>query len=271
MIVRKCFAWTSVLALFSLGSLGCSSSSNTDSPDAGDEAGIDTAPYEEPDLGDTPAGRVILLKPFHPDTRCFDPPTAIGHPDDDGKGGIAPCGTQERCYVRTDGVAIYAPKDCVHGGSFLFNVTDLPYSDLGPCEPPKHLEDKIHYCPTTSCVFARDVRIDTARGCATAVLTRGCRDVVGAAKGCFCNPSAPEDVFIGFDGTATSSMPTGFTACDASAACKKALAVVDTIAGCPEPIASDAGPDTSSDAADSGTDGGTDAVTDTSTDATDGG
>jgi hypothetical protein len=213
----------------------CSSSTDAASDDAGSDGVVleDIRPFEEPEFeSNDPAGRVRLVIPYHPDTRCIEPPTQLGHFDKLDDGGIAPCGTHEMCYVRKDGVAMYDSQDCVHGLNFVVNVDELPYSDLGPCEPFKHFQDKLLSCPTSTCIFARDVRIDTARGCATAITTKDCRDTVGAPKGCFCDP-ASSDVFVTFDGKTSSAVPAGFTPCDStSTACKNALAIVDTVNGC---------------------------------------
>lgn len=240
----------SILAPFA--PVACSSSNgNGDVVDAGPDSLLeDIPPFEEPAFeSDDPFGRVILLKPYHPDQRCFESPTAIGHPDALPDGGIAPCGAAEKCYVRKDGVVVYAPKDCIHGSNFLFNVDVYPYSDLGPCEPIKHVELKIKDCPNASCTYARDVRIDTTRGCATAITSKSCRDEVSAPAACFCSPTATDDVFVTFDGKSSTAIPSGFTPCDAtsSAACKKALTMVDTVKGCVD-TATDAG----ADAADAG-------------------
>lgn len=238
-------------------SLGCSSSSSTDSPtDAADETPqVDTLPYEEPIL-DGPAGVVVLLRPYDPANRCwYAPPTAVGHPDDVNADGTFKCkGTTERCYQRTDGIVFYSSQDCIHGGNFLMPITDVPYSDLGPCEPPKHLElSKISDCPKQSCVYARDVVIDLAEGCAEQVVSRDCRDVTAAATSCLCDPSSSNRVFVAYDGKSTTNAPTGFTACaSTNPSCAKALAMADTVKPCAIPTG-DAGADaTSTDAADGG-------------------
>ncbi|GAC1358473.1 MAG: hypothetical protein NVSMB47_11400 [Polyangiales bacterium] len=244
MIGGRHLVFTAVGALLALPCLASACSSGGGGGDDGTDTGADTGPaipdFDAPIL-DGAAGQVVVLVPYDPVTRCFDKPTEIGHYDDDA--GFS-CGTSERCYVRKDGIVYYAAKDCVHGTKFLINVEDRPYTDLGPCEPAKHLDfSTIKGCPNPSCTFARDVTIDTARGCATAIQSRGCRDVVGAPSACFCKGT---EVFVSFDGKATSG-PAGFTACDATvAACKSALGMVDTVAGCPDPA--DAGPDAASDA-----------------------
>ena len=236
------------VAFAALALVGCSSSS-----DAGttDDAGNDAIQYE--DVGnfeepvfdpDSAVGRVILLKPYDPTRRCFDTPTAVGHPDELPGGGIAPCGTSERCYHRKDGWVFYAQHDCVHGTNFLFNVDDQPYDDLGPCEPIKHVESLIKDCPNPSCTFARDVEIDTTKSCATVLTSRACRDGSNAPTGCFCDSTRPDQAFVAYDGKSSSSVPAGFTACDSSnAACKKALAIADSVQGCPPDAGSDAGGD----------------------------
>lgn len=229
----------------------CSSSSGDDNgTDANVDTApqIDTAPYEEPIL-DGPPGEIVLLKPYDPVNRCwYGPPTAVGHPDAINPDGSFVCGTSERCYARTDGIVFYASKDCVHGTNFLLHIDDEPYSDLGPCEVPKHLDlSKIADCPNPSCTFARDVVIDLDKGCAEAIDTRDCRDVVGAPTSCMCDPSSTNRVFVAYDGKSTTNVPAGFVACDATnAACKAALAEVDTVKPCALP--SDAGVDASSDA-----------------------
>jgi hypothetical protein len=213
----------------------CGGGDGDGSSAVGDDSGLeDIPPWEEPILdGDDPAGRVVLLKPYDPKQRCYLPPTAVGHPDEAPGGGIAPCGKNERCYVRTDGVVFYAKEDCVHGKNFLFHVDDLPYDDKGPCEPSKHLDDVIKSCPNASCTYARDVRIDTTRGCATAIVSRACRDAGNVPTTCLCSPSSSTEVFVAFDGRSTTNAPEGFVACDATnAACKAALAIVDTVEGC---------------------------------------
>jgi len=90
--------------------------------------------------------------------------------------------------------------------------------------------DKIKDCPATSCVFARDVLIDTTMGCAQAITSRECRDIVGAPAGCMCDPKSSSRVFVAYDGKSTSSAPSGFVPCDASKpACATALSIVDTV------------------------------------------
>jgi hypothetical protein len=216
---------------------------------------VDTTPYEEPIL-DGPLGKVIILQPYDPVNRCWaGPPTAVGHPDDLAPDGALVCsGTGERCYARTDGIVFYSSTNCIHGGNFLFNVDDQPYSDLGPCEPPKHLDiSLIKDCPVPSCVFARDVLVDVGKGCAEAIDSRGCRDVVGAPTSCFCDPSSSNRVFVAYDGKSTMNEPSGFVACDASnPSCKSALAIVDTVSGCATSVdagdAGDTAPETPTDA-----------------------
>ncbi|MEO7097553.1 MAG: hypothetical protein ABI175_30105 [Polyangiales bacterium] len=205
----------------------------------------DVGDFEEPVFDeDTAFGRVILLKPYDPKGRCFLPPTAVGHPDELPGGGIAPCGKSERCYVRKDGIVFYAAQDCVHGTNFLFNVDDQPYTDLTACEPVKHVESLIKDCPNPTCPLARDVKVDAIRSCATALTSKVCRDATNVPTGCFCDASSPSQVFVTFDGKSSGSVPAGYTACDSSnAACKKALAIADTVQGCPPDAVSDAGGD----------------------------
>jgi hypothetical protein len=228
---------------------GCGSSGGD--PAATEDTGNDTLQYEdvgnfeEPSFDpDSAVGRVILLKPYDPKQRCFGPPTAVGHPDEMPGGGIAPCGKSERCYVRKDGIVFYAAQDCVHGTNFLFNVDDQAYTDLGTCEPVKHVEPLIKECPNPTCQLARDVKVDVLRGCATAITSRACRDSTNVPTACFCDSSRPNEAFVAFDGKSTTNVPTGFTACDASVdACKKALAIADAVQGCPPDAVSDAGGD----------------------------
>jgi len=237
------FACTLVFA-----SLGCSSSSDQSTTDGDVDSGPIDVAYEEPIL-DGARGQVVLLKPYDPVNRCwFAPPTAVGHPDGLNPDGSFVCGTSERCYVRNDGIVFYAATDCVHGTNFLLPIKDEPYSDLGPCEVPKDLDlSKIADCPNPSCTFARDVLIDLAKGCAEAIDTRDCRDVVGAPTSCMCDPASTGRVFVAYDGKSTTNAPPSFVPCDSTnAACKKALGMVDTVAGCA--IDTDAGTDAPLDA-----------------------
>ena len=243
--------------LLATTSLACSSGTGNESPSEGADTGApsDGGPdLDPPDVvfdSDDPFGRVLLLNPYHLDTRCSDKATAIGYFDSTPDGKIAPCLTGERCYVRKDGVVFYAPQDCIHGTNFLMNVDSLPYSDLGPCEPAKHVALLIRECPVSSCTWARDVTVDVSRGCATAITSKGCRDDFGAPTQCFCDSSG--HVFVAADPKSSAAPPSGFAACASSSdACKKALALVDTAVGCPEPSDAgvDAGKDADSDAAD---------------------
>ena len=261
-----------VLAVSSL-SLACSSSdSGAGDQDAGtdDSSGIDTTPYDAPIL-DGPGGVVIVLNQYDPVNRCWaGRAREVGHPD--GllpDGGLACTGTGDRCYVQTDGIVLYSPTDCIHGTNFVLSIDNEPYSDLGPCEVPKHLDiTLIKDCPITSCPFARDVLLDTAASCAEDIVTLGCRDSTPAATSCFCDPSSSSRVFVSFDGKSSPNMPAGFTPCDASnPACSKALSIADGAKPCATPDAgTDAGSETGSDAGETGTDAAADAATDAAAD-----
>lgn len=210
---------------------GCSSKED---PVAVDDSAVDSiadvSDFEEPvfDSND-PLGRVLVLPLFDPTKRCILPATEIGHFDQNADGTIKDCGAIEICYQRPDGILAYHTQDCVHGSNFRANWTRLIYSDLGPCEPIKRLQFKLKECPNVTCAFARDVTIDTSRGCATAIETKGCRDALGAPTSCFCNGTT---AFVAADPKSTSA-PAGFTACDSTNdVCKKALATADTVKGC---------------------------------------
>ena len=222
--------------------VGCSSSggagvSETSSDeDAGNEVALEPDEAGPTDVGagdnGVVVGRVYLVRPYHADFRCYDPPTQLGYVDTAADGGLIPCGKTERCYERKDGVVAYAPEDCVHGTNFLANWKASAYSDLTSCEPPKNVNLLIADCPASSCTWARDIVIDTKRNCATAVTTRGCRDKFGTPKKCYCE-SGTDRVYIAADPASTATPPPSFTPCDASvAACSKALGVVDTVVGC---------------------------------------
>lgn len=236
---------------------GCSS----DPPPAGDEDAAtdtiaDTAPFEEPEL-EGGSGRVLLLRLYDPVKRCFQIPTEIGNFRDGPDGGPS-CDPGEVCYERPDGILAYHKEDCIPDGRYRAAWTKSTYSDLGPCEPIKRLIDKfdvIKDCPNTSCTLARDVTVDTARGCATAIASKGCRSTFGAPTKCFCNGSL---AFVPADPKSTTPAPTGFSACDAtSEPCKTAIAQADTVKGCAGVV--DAGADATADApAEAATDAPTD-------------
>jgi hypothetical protein len=221
---------------------GCSSDS-TSAPSAAVETGPDVPDFEEPVFdADDPAGRVLVLRLYDPAGRCFGLPTEIGRffATEDGK--IAPCKPGAVCYRRPDGVVAYHDQDCVDPTTYRANWTKLPYSDLGPCEPMKALADTtlVKECPAASCVFARDVVIDTAAGCASAITTKGCRDVLGKPTACFCDGVR---VFVAADPKSSAAPPPGFSPCDATnAACKKALEIADAVGGCAA-SSGDAGPE----------------------------
>jgi hypothetical protein len=256
-----------VLAFVPFFSSTACSSSNDDSgaPDADDDTtpGIDTTPYDAPIL-DGPEGRVIILNQYDPVNRCWaGKAREVGHPDGLLPDGGLDCkGTGDRCYIMTDGTVLYSPNDCIHGPNFLLKIDNEPYSDLGPCEVPKHLDlSLIKDCPAPSCPFARDVLVDTDVSCAEDIVTLGCRDATPAATSCLCDPSSSTRVFVSFDGKSSPNAPTGFTACDASnPACSKALGIADTVKPCAIP---DAGTDAGTDAApESGADASTDVASD---------
>jgi hypothetical protein len=220
----------------------------------------DIPPWEAPTLdADDPLGRVLVLPLYDPLKRCLYPVTEIGNYDEGPDGGIAPCGDIEVCYVRPDGILAYHNKDCVHPPNFKANWKREIYSDLGPCEPLKHLGDTVIMkdCPNMSCTYARDVVVDTTKGCATAIATKGCRDTFGKPTTCACDGMG--NAFVAANPSGGTAPPAGFTACDSTNdACKKALAIVDTVKGCAIPTPMDAGTDAS--------DAKTDAVTDASAD-----
>ncbi len=226
-------AFASVAAAAALASACSSSEPSPSGPATLVDAAPDVPELEEPIFdSDDPAGRVLLLRIYDPAKRCFGLPTQIGRFDSTEDGKIAPCGPNAVCYVRNDGVLAYHHQDCVHAPNFLANWKPEDYSDLGPCEPIKRLQDTSHIkdCPTPSCTWARDVVIDTAASCATAIETKGCRESFGAPTSCFCDG---DRVFVPADPAASTVPPAGFAPCDAtSTACKAALDMVDTVKGC---------------------------------------
>jgi len=206
----------------------------------------DVPEWEEP----TSPDKVLILNIYQPgvagpNENCFGASTGIGKygllPDS----ALAPCGKTEVCYLRTDGWVAYHNEDCIPEGSFLANWKKLPYSDLGPCEVPKHMNLKIALCPKKSCTWARDITIDTKRGCATTIESKGCRGTDFAAPtSCFCSKTNADLVYIAADPKATTAPDADFSPCsDANAACKKALGMVDTTAGCTTGGGGDAGTD----------------------------
>lgn len=243
--------------------LAACSSSGDDLPAQDDTGLVDSTMQGDDGVADTsrpetvdPGSRVLLLKVFEPTQRCYDLPTEIGNFDELPDGAIAECAPVEVCYVRVDGALAYHTQDCVHGSNFRANWSRLPYSDLGPCEPLKHGDALIKDCPQSTCTFARDAIIDTMRGCATALTTKGCRDKLGAPTSCWCNGAGM--VFVPADPKSTATPPPTYAPCDATnAACKAALAIVDTAKGC-EPT--DAG--TADAASEAATDASGDAATD---------
>jgi hypothetical protein len=234
-----------LLASATVAPLACSSSSSAppanDEDSGGSEEGVDSAPLDTGAAVDTgtASGSTLLLRIYYPDMRCYDAPTEIGRVDTYPDGGVAPCGPDESCYRRVDGVLAYHPQDCVHGTNFRANWERLDYSDLGPCEPLKHTAfGVIKDCPMTTCAFARDLVVDTAKGCATAITTKGC--LTAKPTACACDGAG--NVFLAAD--ASSTPPSGFTACASTdPACKKALDAFDTLAGCSASPSSDAGAD----------------------------
>ncbi len=219
--------------------------------DAGPDVQLEDIPqWEEPEL-EGGFGSVLVLPLYDPLKRCLLPVTEIGSYDELPDGGIAPCGDVEVCYVRPDGILAYHSKDCVHPPNFKANWKREVYSDLGPCEPLKHLQDTIvlKECPNMSCTYARDVVIDTAKSCATAITTKGCRETFGKPTACACDGKG--NAFVAANPTGGTAPPAGFTACGSSdPACAKALAMVDTVKGCALPPPMDAGTDATPDAAD---------------------
>jgi len=230
--------------------------------DTGPDVELEDIPqWEAPDSAGLPP--VLVLPLYEPGKRCFMTATEIGNYDEGPDGGILPCGDLEVCYERPDGILAYHSKDCVHPPNFKANWTRMEYSDLGPCEPIKHLFDSIKECPNMSCTFARDVVIDTAKSCATAITSKGCRETFGKPTSCFCDGMG--NVFLPAKPTGGTAPPSGFTACASSdAACAKALGMVDTVKGCPVPPKMDAGTDAKSDASDA-----TDSASEAAADATD--
>ena len=245
-----------LLGSLSLTSLSaCGSSGDTPVTVPPDTEGEDSDPdvvvpdvpdYEEPVTPD----KVLILNIYQPgvagpNENCFGTSTGIGKygllPD----GGLVPCGASEVCYQRTDGWVAYHKEDCIPDGNFLANWKKLPYSDLGPCEVRKHMNLKIALCPKKSCTWARDVTIDTKRGCATTIESKGCRGTDFAAPtSCFCSKTNADLVYVAADPKATTAPDADFALCsDANAACKKALGLVDTVAGCTSGTTSDAGTD----------------------------
>ena len=244
---------TASLVLLTLAGFSPACSSKEDkvaTEDAAVDSVADVADFEEPVFdSDDPLGRVLILPLFDPIKRCIMPATEIGHFDQNADGTIKTCGDLEVCYQRPDGILAYHDKDCVHGSNFRANWNRQPYSDLGPCESLKRLQFTLKECPNNSCIFARDVTIDTTLGCATAIVSKGCRDAFGPPTGCFCNGS---QAFVGANPKSPSTPPAGYTACDASNdACKKALAMADTVKGCMTAV-SDAGADATDGASDGG-------------------
>lgn len=242
-LVSTAVAILASVALASACVVACSSSDPQPAPGTVADAAPDVPEHEEPVFdSDDPAGRVLLLRLYEPAKRCFGLPTQIGRFDSTEDGKIAPCGAKAVCYVRADGVLAYHDEDCVHAPNFLANWTPEDYSDLGPCEPIKRMRDTPHVkdCPNASCTWARDVLIDTAASCATAIETKGCRETFGEPTSCFCDG---DRVFVPADPKGSTAPPSGFTACDdTNAACKAALAMVDTVKGCAA-ATSDAGTD----------------------------
>jgi hypothetical protein len=222
----------------------CSSSSSppaTEEDSGAVDAAVDSSPVDTGVAVDTGtmSGSTLLLRIYYPDLRCYEAPTEIGRVDTYTDGGVAPCGMSESCYRRVDGVLAYHPEDCVHGTNFRANWERLDYSDLGPCEPLKHTSfGFIKDCPMTTCEFARDLVVDTAKGCATAITTKGCR----TAKPTSCSCDGMGNVFLAADSSSTA--PTGFTPCTSSdPACKKALDAYDTLVGCSVAASGDSGTD----------------------------
>ncbi|MGZ3423267.1 MAG: hypothetical protein ACXWUG_18515 [Polyangiales bacterium] len=237
------FGSLGLLALATVVPTACSSSSN-DAPVTEEDSGVlDSAPETSEmdsavvDTG-TASGGTLVLRIYDPEQRCYQGPTEIGRVDEYPDGAVAPCAMGESCYRRVDGVLAYHEQDCVHGANFRANWERLAYSDLGPCEPLKHTAfGFIKDCPMTTCDFARDLVVDTVKGCATQITTKGCR----TSKPTACACDGKGNVFLAAD--ATSTVPTGFTACDSTdAACKKALDAFDTLVGC-APSTGDAGSD----------------------------
>lgn len=249
-----------LFAFAGFGIFGCSAKDDTiDTTDASDSV-ADSNELEEPVLdSDDPVGRVLVLPLYDPLKRCLMPATEIGRFDSNPDGTFKDCGKIEICYQRPDGILAYHDQDCVHGSNFRANWTRMEYSDLGPCESLKRLRDTMKACPNTTCAFARDVTIDTARGCATAIESKGCRDTLGAPTACFCKG---ESVFVAANPKMMTAPPSGYTACDGTDPCNKALMLADTVKGCA--VMSDAGVDASSDAA-------SDVSSDVSSDVTEGG
>lgn len=242
----------------------CSGGDSDESTPIDTDTGVDVPEFEEPTFdADDPAGRVLILPIYFPDKRCFDPATEIGKLPAGPDGAIADCKKQEVCYVRPDGVLAYHDQDCIQPGDFRANWKRYDYSDLGPCEPIKHAFSLIKSCPNPSCIWARDAVIDTAAGCATALTTKGCRDAFGTATKCWCNGTS---VFLPADPKSSATPPPSYTPCDGSAACTKAMLMVDTVKGCE--IASDAGTDAASDTS---SDAASDASSDVASDASSGG
>lgn len=245
--------FVSALALSSLAIAPVACSSDPDSAPVA-EAGADVPDYEEPVLDAyDPAGRVLILPIYHPDTRCFEDATEIGKLPAGPDGGVRDCLKQEVCYIRADGVLAYHDQDCIEPGDFRANWKRTDYSDLGPCEPIKHAFSQIKQCPNPSCTWARDAIIDTAASCATALETKGCRETFGAPTKCWCSGTK---VFVAAN-EKTTAPPPSYAVCDGTAACTKALGMVDTVKGCEISTPADAGTDapsdaTASDAADAG-------------------
>ncbi|MBI2396110.1 MAG: hypothetical protein HYV09_41490 [Deltaproteobacteria bacterium] len=247
----------SLLASFALASPACSSN---DPAVSDTDTGIEDVPaFEEPVFdSDDPAGRVLVLPLYFPDKRCLAPATEIGKFDEGPDGKIAECRKQEVCYERPDGVLAYHDQDCISAGNFRANWKRTDYSDLGPCEPLKHVRDMIKECPNASCTWARDLVFDANKGCATAITTKGCRETFGKPTKCWCDGAG--SVFVPADPKSTATPPPSYSPCDATNAdCKKALDVIDTVKGCVI-VASDAGTDAKADGPTS--DGATDASSD---------
>jgi len=242
----------SVLLLATLALSACSSSDDGQPAVDVDSSVADVPDFEEPVFdSDDPAGRVLVLPLYYPDKRCFADPTEIGKFQAGPDGGIKDCAKKEVCYVRPDGVLAYHDQDCIAPGDFRANWKQSDYTDLGPCEPIKHVFSLIKQCPNPSCTWARDVIIDVGAGCATALTTKGCRESFGAPTKCFCDGAGK--VFVTADPKSTATPPTSYSPCDATNAdCKKALGMVDTVKGCAVAPVTDAGADSSTDASTTG-------------------
>lgn len=242
-----------LVSAFSLTALpmtvGCGSSETPAQPapedTAVEETEEDTTTPDVPPFEAPPTNEKLLIRRIYwPEGNCYGAPTGIGNyallPD----GGVAPCASGEVCYVRKDGWVAYHNEDCIPAGKFAANWDKTVYSDLGPCEIPKHVDLTIKDCPAKSCVWGRDVTLDTTKGCATTIKTIKCRSDLGVPDSCWCSKTKADLVFVAADPKSTADPGPDFAPCgSANAACKKALSIIDTAPACGSTSTGDGGTD----------------------------